>query len=61
MVNTLLIVTSATVLFAWLFFQFCEKPYMRKTAETDRRSKRQEQGEEVLLEPPVPASSEYRA
>lgn len=30
MVNTLLIITPATVAFAWLFFQFCEKPYMRK-------------------------------
>jgi len=30
MVNTLLIVTPATVAFAWLFFQFCEKPYIKK-------------------------------
>ena len=29
--NTLLIVVPATVVFAWLFFLFCEKPYMRKT------------------------------
>ena len=28
--NTLLIVVPATVAFAWLFFQFCEKPFMRK-------------------------------
>ena len=28
--NTLLIVVPATVVFAWLFFLFCEKPYMRK-------------------------------
>jgi len=30
MVNTLLIVVPATVAFAWLFFQICEKPFMRK-------------------------------
>jgi peptidoglycan/LPS O-acetylase OafA/YrhL len=29
--NTLLIVVPATVLFAWVFYLFCEKPYMRKT------------------------------
>lgn len=28
--NTLLVVVPATVAFAWLFFQFCEKPFMRK-------------------------------
>jgi peptidoglycan/LPS O-acetylase OafA/YrhL len=28
--NTLLIVIPATIAFAWLFFRFCEKPYMRK-------------------------------
>jgi peptidoglycan/LPS O-acetylase OafA/YrhL len=28
--NALLIVMPATVMFAWLFFRFCEKPYMRK-------------------------------
>ena len=28
--NALLVVTPATIVFAWLFFQFCEKPYMRK-------------------------------
>jgi len=30
MVNTLLIVVPATVAFAWLFFQICERPFMRK-------------------------------
>jgi len=38
--NTLLVVVPATVAFAWLFFQFCEKPFMRKvevkTAEEPR-------------------------
>jgi peptidoglycan/LPS O-acetylase OafA/YrhL len=28
--NALLIVIPATVAFAWLFYRFCEKPYMRK-------------------------------
>jgi peptidoglycan/LPS O-acetylase OafA/YrhL len=29
MVNALVIVVPATIAFAWLFFRFCEKPYMR--------------------------------
>jgi peptidoglycan/LPS O-acetylase OafA/YrhL len=41
MVNALAIVVPATIAFAWLFFRFCEKPYMRnpvqKTAEIDVR------------------------
>ncbi len=28
--NALLIVMPATVAFAWMFYKFCEKPYMRK-------------------------------
>jgi peptidoglycan/LPS O-acetylase OafA/YrhL len=32
MLNTLLIVIPAAIAFAWLFFQFCEKPYMKKEA-----------------------------
>ncbi len=32
--NTILIVVPATVVFAWLFFQFCEKPFMRKVARS---------------------------
>ena len=28
--NSLLIVVPATVVFAWVFYLFCEKPYMRK-------------------------------
>ena len=28
--NTLLVITPATIGFAWLFYRFCEKPYMRK-------------------------------
>lgn len=29
--NLFLIVLPATIFFAWIFFWFCEKPYMRKT------------------------------
>jgi peptidoglycan/LPS O-acetylase OafA/YrhL len=46
--NTLLIVVPATVAFAWLFFRFCEKPYMRKAG---RRSDR---AEEHRMEEPTP-------
>lgn len=34
MINTFLIVTPATIGFAWLFFLFCEKPYMRKAVRS---------------------------
>jgi peptidoglycan/LPS O-acetylase OafA/YrhL len=30
--NALLIVVPATIAFAWVFYRFCEKPYMRKAA-----------------------------
>jgi peptidoglycan/LPS O-acetylase OafA/YrhL len=55
MLNTLLIVIPATIAFAWLFFQFCEKPYMKKEAGTgaDGRGRRQEQDQEAPLEPGV--------
>jgi peptidoglycan/LPS O-acetylase OafA/YrhL len=33
MLNTLLVITPATIAFAWLFFRYCEKPYMRKPVE----------------------------
>jgi peptidoglycan/LPS O-acetylase OafA/YrhL len=48
MLNTLFIVIPATLVFAWLFFRICEKPYMRK--EAGGRSSRQE---EKPLEPGV--------
>lgn len=51
--NTLLIVTPATIAFAWLFFQFCEKPFMRKTGGAEGRSRRQEQEQEAPREPRV--------
>lgn len=31
MLNTLMLVVPVTVAAAWLFFRFCERPYMRKT------------------------------
>lgn len=34
MVNAFAIVVPATIAFAWLFFRFCEKPYMRKALPT---------------------------
>jgi peptidoglycan/LPS O-acetylase OafA/YrhL len=49
MLNTLLIVTPATVGFAWLFFRFCEKPYMRKSAE--RRVALEESGPQIRISP----------
>src|SRR5947207_13834221 len=30
MMNTLLLTVPATLIAAWLFFRFCERPYMRK-------------------------------
>lgn len=51
--NTLLIVTPATIAFAWLFFQFCEKPFMRKTGGAEGRNRRQEQEQEAPREPRV--------
>ncbi|MEP6741987.1 MAG: acyltransferase [bacterium] len=37
MINALGIVVPATIAFAWLFFRFCEKPYMRKAvSKADR-------------------------
>ena len=38
MVNALAIVVPATIGFAWLFFRFCEKPYMRKVASKADRT-----------------------
>lgn len=46
MLNTLLVVTPATIAFAWLFFHLCEKPYMKKVAGGRWQ-------EEVPLEPGV--------
>lgn len=39
-VNVLLVVLPATILFAWVFFWFCERPFMvrKKKEATERRS-----------------------
>lgn len=37
MVNTLLIITPATIAFAWLFYRSCERPYMRKSTQQEAR------------------------
>lgn len=59
--NTLLIVVPATVVFAWLFFQFCEKPFMKKVGPKVADDKRPEEtrGEEPTpvfagSNPPLP-------
>lgn len=39
--NTLLIVVPATVAFAWVFYRFCEKPFMRKVAKKVERVEEQ--------------------
>jgi peptidoglycan/LPS O-acetylase OafA/YrhL len=43
MLNTLLIVVPATVAFAWLFFRYCEKPYMRKPSPKEARAEAESQ------------------
>jgi peptidoglycan/LPS O-acetylase OafA/YrhL len=50
--NTLLIVVPSTVAFAWLFYWFCEKPYMRKTKSRDQRTEVRDQGPEVRGQTP---------
>jgi peptidoglycan/LPS O-acetylase OafA/YrhL len=40
--NTLLIIVPATVVFAWLFFWFCERPYMHKPAHVGGEPKESE-------------------
>ena len=47
-INTLLIVVPATIAFAWLFYRFCEKPYMRRDV------RKVERREEKLAEEAVP-------
>lgn len=49
MLNTLLIVIPATVGCAWLFFRFCEKPYMRSIAE--RKVVIEESGAQIGISP----------
>ncbi|MBC8030385.1 MAG: acyltransferase [Pyrinomonadaceae bacterium] len=49
--NTLLIVVPATVAFAWLFFQFCEKPFMRKV---ERQATEERRTDAIRGEVPTP-------
>jgi peptidoglycan/LPS O-acetylase OafA/YrhL len=52
--NALLIVIPATVMFAWLFFRFCEKPYMRKVSrKPERAPERRMEGRRVEEPTPV--------
>ena len=50
--NSLLIVVPATIAFAWVFYRFCEKPYMRKTV------RKVERVEEYRTEEPLPVFSQ---
>ncbi len=43
--NSLLIVVPATIVFAWLFYLFCEKPYMRKKIEAKEEEVRGQESE----------------
>jgi peptidoglycan/LPS O-acetylase OafA/YrhL len=36
MANVLVLVVPATIIFAWVFFWFCEKPFMVKSASSDK-------------------------
>jgi peptidoglycan/LPS O-acetylase OafA/YrhL len=38
LVNAFSVVVPVTIGFAWLFFRFCEKPYMRKAVSTEDRT-----------------------
>lgn len=51
MVNTLLVIVPATVAFAWLFFQICEKPFMRKM---DRKVNKDRQIEDTRADESAP-------
>jgi peptidoglycan/LPS O-acetylase OafA/YrhL len=50
--NSLLIVVPATIAFAWLFYRFCEKPYMRKV--TGKVIRVEERSEEYRMEEASP-------
>jgi peptidoglycan/LPS O-acetylase OafA/YrhL len=48
--NTLLVVIPPTVVFAWVFFNWCEKPYLAKRGKEEEKLKslRPELGEEIF-------------
>jgi peptidoglycan/LPS O-acetylase OafA/YrhL len=54
LVNALAIVVPATIGFAWLFFRFCEKPYMRKAVQrVDREEELRRQTPGPVFAPTV--------
>ena len=48
MANTFFVVVPATILFAWTFFWFCEKPYMRKVAGGVKKPAETERADEAV-------------
>ena len=52
-VNALFIVTPATVAFAWIFYQFCERPFMSQSSAT-KISNREPQLTKPVAERPEP-------
>ncbi|MFN2529719.1 MAG: acyltransferase family protein [Pyrinomonadaceae bacterium] len=36
--NALLVIIPSTIIFAWLYFWFCERPYMRKSRASEERA-----------------------
>jgi peptidoglycan/LPS O-acetylase OafA/YrhL len=50
--NSLLIVVPATIAFAWVFYRFCEKPYLRRAV------RKVERVEEHRTEEPLPVFSQ---
>jgi peptidoglycan/LPS O-acetylase OafA/YrhL len=66
MVNTFLVVTPATIIFAWLYYLFFEKPFMRKAVSSS--AFRVPSGGDITASPQFPisgsefpiASSEFR-
>ena len=63
-VNALVIVVPATIGFAWLFFRFCEKPYMRKAVrkadskEGQRLPEYREEESTPVFAPSMPAMAD---
>ncbi len=58
--NTFLIVVPATVLFAWVFYRYCERPYMRKPATVSKAVAQTSEVrvEELPIEQPTPVFAE---
>jgi peptidoglycan/LPS O-acetylase OafA/YrhL len=62
--NVFLFVIPAVILFAWTFFWFCERPFMRSTGNSKKQSAEEPQTTDIFRQPilldavdsPVPAS-----